>query len=119
MSLNEFINKNKTPIFITLIVLIVLALYYYDNKNENLDSPNTTAVSQPELSQPGLPQPGLPQSTSTHIGKSISGICLIILAGCLLPWIIMYYITKKSARAALNKTPCASNESFKIAMSAK
>ena len=44
----------------------------------------------------------------TTVGGLISYFCLVLFCGCLIPWIILYYITRASARAAIKTTSCQS-----------
>jgi len=76
------INKNPLTVFISVAVLTALAYHFFLKSQENLTNPET--------------------ETSKHsFGMMILGGCCTLLCGMILPFIIIYFITKSSAKSAI------------------
>jgi hypothetical protein len=92
----ECVKKNPATSIVIVIALVAFVYMLY-NKKENLGT--TMSIS------------GTPVKSSIGIkmlGASCGAIC-----SCILPLIILYYITKSSAKAAINSTVCSNPEILK------
>jgi hypothetical protein len=88
--INDFFKKYKKYIFIICIIFAILILWKLSNTQENIDDTNSNNKNE------------------TTLGGFILYSFLVLVCGCLIPLIIMYYITRASARAAIKTTPCRS-----------
>jgi len=86
----DFLKKYKKYIFIICIVFALIFLWKLSNKQESLDGSTGAAGA-------GL-----------TVGAFFSYCCGVMCCGCLVPFCIMYFITKASASAAIESTPCRS-----------
>ena len=76
------INKNPLTVFISVVVLTALSYNFFFKNQENLTNSET----------------GTPKHS---IGTMILGGCCAFLFGMILPFVIMYFITKASAKSAI------------------
>jgi hypothetical protein len=90
--INDFFKKYKKYIFIICIIFAILILWKLSNAQENIN--DTTSDTNSD------------NKKETTLGGFILYSFLVLVCGCLIPLIIMYYITKASARAAIRTTPC-------------
>ncbi len=90
----DFLKKYKKYIFVICIVFAIIFLWKLSNKQENMDGGGA-----------GL-----------TIGAFLSYCCGTLICGCLLPFCIMYFITKSAASAAIESTPCRSIASSPVPM---
>lgn len=89
----DFFKKYKKYIFVICIIFAILILWKL-SKQENMDDSNDTAKKDDDT------------NNGTTVGGFIVYCCIVLICGCLIPLIIMYYITRASARAAIKTTPC-------------
>ena len=76
------INKNPLTVFISVVVLTALAYHFFVKSQENLSNPET-------------------ETPKHSIGMMILGGCFTFLCGMILPFVIMYFVTKASAKSAI------------------
>lgn len=87
----DFFKKYKKYIFVICIIFAILILWKL-SKQENMDDSNDNTKKDDDK--------------ETSLGGFILYCCIVLICGCLIPLIIMYYITRASARAAIKTTPC-------------
>lgn len=75
------INRNPVTTFVAVIVLTALCYHFFIKKQENLTSETETKKHS--------------------IGMMILGGCCTFLFGMILPFVILYFITKASAKSAI------------------
>ena len=102
----DFLNKYKKYIIIICIVFAVIILWKYNKHQENAEglTDGTIEGSTDDTKSNDSPK----MSMGTSIGASFSYCCGVIICGCLLPFFIMYFITRSSAKSAIQSTPCRS-----------
>ena len=77
----DFIKKNKVKLIILTIIFLILFWYVYQNKKkEHMNG-----------------------AAGMGMGALLSACC-IALCPCVISLVIMYYITKKAAKAAINES---------------
>lgn len=82
----DFVKKYKKYIVVICIVFALIFLWKFTHRQENAEGNNS--------------------GNSTSLGGAILYCCGTLLCGCILPLIIMYFITKSAAKAAIESTPC-------------
>ena len=76
------INKNPLIVFISVVVLTALAYHFFFKNQENLTNPES-------------------ETPKHSIVTMILGVCCTFLCGMILPFVIMYFVTKASAKSAI------------------
>ena len=96
----DFVKKYKKYIIIICIVFIIILLWKL-SKQENIEKidnvDNADNVDNVDNTK---------KDSDLSLGGFLLSSCLFIICGFVLPCLILYYITKKSAKAALKSTPC-------------
>jgi hypothetical protein len=96
--INDFFKKYKKYIFIICIIFAILILWKLSNAQENINDTTSDTTSDTNSDN----------KNETTVGGFILYSCLVLNCVCLIPWIILYYITRASARAAIKTTSCQS-----------
>ena len=94
----ECVKKNPTTSVVIVIALVAFVYMLYERK-ENLV--NTMSVS------------GTPINKHYSMGYKILYACCGLICSCILPFVVLYYITKSSAKAAIKDTVCVNPEILK------
>ena len=92
----ECVKKNPATSIVIVIALVAFVYMLY-NKKENLGT--IMSIS------------GTPVQHS-NVSRGIGASCGLICA-CIIPLVVLYFITKSSAKAAINSTVCANPEILK------
>jgi hypothetical protein len=79
----DFVKKYKKYIIVVCIVFAIIFLWKLTNRQENAEG-----------------------TSSGSLGGMLLYCCGTIICGCILPFCIMYFITKSAAKAAIESTPC-------------
>jgi len=95
--IKDFFRKYKKYIFVICIIFALLILWKLSNAQENITDSESDTNSDTNKNN---------KSNDMSIGIFLLYCCGVLICGCLLPWIIMYYVTRSSAKAAINTTPC-------------
>jgi len=91
----ECVKKNPATSVVIVIALVAFVYMLYERK-ENLAT--TMSVS----------------GTPVHsVATKMLGVCCGAIFSCILPFVVLYYITKSSAKAAIKDTVCTNPEILK------
>ena len=91
----ECVKKNPATSIVIVIALVAFVYMLY-NKKENLGT---------NMSISGTPV--------RSVYTKMLGVCCGAIFSCILPFVVLYYITKSSAKAAIKSTVCANPEILK------
>ena len=92
----ECVKKNPVTSVVIVIALVAFVYMLY-NKKENLGTPIMSISGTPVHSS----------------ATKMLGMCCGAIFSCIIPFVVLYYITKSSAKAAIKSTVCANPEILK------
>lgn len=101
----ECVKKNPATSVVIVIALVAFVYMLYKRK-ENLV--NTMSISGTQVQQSISETQVKHSNASKVVGASCGLIC-----ACIIPLVVLYFITKSSAKAAIKSTVCANPEILK------